>query len=100
KGRKKLWPPLCAAQFPWPQAARISLQAIVARCAARVCCRQLEAERTQPHGKREVESGWIGRGPRSVPIRSHVLSGPLWLGLEEESRSFEPKRQYEIRKRA
>ena len=47
-------------QFPEPQAARVSSQAVVVRFATRVYCYRLEAERAR---EGEVESGWIGRGP-------------------------------------
>jgi hypothetical protein len=53
-----------------------------------------QAQRTWPRGAGEVESGWIGRVPR---VGSGWESG---LGLEEGSRPFEPKGQYEIGKYA
>ena len=89
---KKNWLPLYAVQFPEPQAACISSQAVVARHVARVRCRRLEMERTMPHGKGEVELEWIWWGPRvGAGLESR-------LGLEEGSKPFEPKRRYEMGK--
>ena len=86
---KKNWLPLYAVQFPEPQAACISSQAVIARHVARVRCRRLEMERTMPHGKGEVELEWIWWGPR---VGAGWKSRPSWLGLEKGSRSFELKR--------